>query len=172
MRPEKVELVTTMEGKLQNAKGILVADFAGMTVDVLSQLRVKCRAQQIEFKVIKNTLARRAFREDLRAALDPYLQGPTALVISQTDEIAPAKILTDFAKDSKKPRIKAGIVGGKVYGEADVAELAKLPSKETLLGRLVGGLKSPLQNLHSALSSPLRNLAAVLKQVSEKAPAA
>ena len=83
MRPEKVELVETMEGKLRDAKGILVADFTGMTVDVLSQLRVKCRAQQIEFKVLKNTLARRAFREDLRESLDAYLQGPTALVISQ-----------------------------------------------------------------------------------------
>lgn len=171
MRPEKVELVSTMEGKLQNAKGILVADFSGMTVDVLSQLRVKCRAQQIEFKVMKNTLARRAFREDLRMALDPYLQGPTALVISQSDEIAPAKVLADFAKESKKPRIKAGIVSGQVYGEAHVLELAKLPSKEVLLGRLVGGLKSPIQKLHSALSSPLRNLATVLKQVSEKVPA-
>lgn len=171
MRPEKVELVATMEQKLQNARGILVADFAGMTVHVLSELRVRCRAQQIEFKVIKNTLARRAFREDLRAELDPYLAGPTALVISQNDEIVAAKVLTEFAKDTQKPRIKAGIVGGKVYGEAAMTELAKLPSKEILLGRLVGGLKSPIQNLHSALSSPLRNLATVLKQVSEKVPA-
>ena len=168
MRPEKVELVETMEGKLRDAKGILVADFTGMTVDVLSQLRVKCRAQQIEFKVLKNTLARRAFREDLRESLDAYLQGPTALVISQDDEVAAARLIAEFSKDSKRPRIKGGVVGGKVYNEGQMIQLSKMPSKLVLLGQLVGGLKSPVQKLHSALSSPLRNLATVLKQVSEK----
>ena len=98
MRPEKIQLVETMEGKLRDAKGVLVADFAGMTVKVLSELRVKCRAQQIEFKVLKNTLARRAFSEDLRAALDPFLKGPTALVISQADEVAAAKLIAEFGK--------------------------------------------------------------------------
>lgn len=168
MRPEKVELVNTMEQKLRDAKGVLVADFAGMTVEVLSELRVKCRAQQIEFKVLKNTLARRAFSEDLRVSLDPYLKGPTALVISQDDEVAAAKLIAEFSKDSKKPRIKGGVVAGRVYNEAEMTQLAKMPSKLVLLGQLVGGLKSPVQKLHAALSSPLRNLATVLKQVAEK----
>jgi large subunit ribosomal protein L10 len=172
MRPEKVELVTTMESKLKDAKGVCVADFTGMTVAALSELRVRCRAAGVEFKVLKNTLARRALAEELRAPMDPYLQGPTALAISQTDEVTPAKVLSDFAKEFQTPRIKAGLVAGKVYNEAAVKELASLPGKEVLLGRMLGGLKSPVQKLHSALSSPLRGLATALKQVAEKAPAA
>ena len=172
MRQEKVELVNEMEAKLRDAKGVCVADFTGMTVATLSELRNRCRAQNVEFKVIKNTLARRALREDLRAPFDPYLQGPTAIVISLVDEVAPAKVLTTFAKEfNQQPRIKAGMVTGKVYNEAEVKALASLPGKDVLLGQLIGGLKSPLQKLHSALSSPVRNLAMVLKQVAEK-PAA
>jgi len=169
MRAEKVTLVGEMEEKLRDAKGVLVADFTGMTVATISELRNRCRAQNIEFKVIKNTLARRALREDLRGPFDPYLQGPTALAISMTDEVAPAKVLATFAKEfASQPRIKAALVGGKIYNEADVKALAALPGKEVLLSMLIGGLKSPVQKLHSALSSPLRNLATVLKQVSEK----
>ena len=169
MRPEKVTFVNEMEAKLRDAKGVAVADFTGMTVATISVLRNRCRAQNIEFKVIKNTLARRALREDLRKPFDEYLQGPTALAISLVDEVAPAKVLATFAKEfNSQPRIKAGLVTGKVYNEAEMKALATLPSKEVLLSQLIGGLKSPVQKLHSALSSPLRNLATVLKQVAEK----
>jgi large subunit ribosomal protein L10 len=172
MRQEKVELVNEMEAKLRDARGVCVADFTGMTVATLSELRNRCRAQNIEFKVIKNTLVRRALREDLRQPFDPYLQGPTALAISTVDEVAPAKVLTTFAREfNSQPRIKAGLVTGKVYSEAEMKALATLPGKDVLLGQLIGGLKSPVQKLHAALSSPLRNLATVIKQVAEK-PAA
>jgi large subunit ribosomal protein L10 len=159
-----------MEGKLRDAKGVCLADFTGMTVAALSELRRRCRTHKVEFKVVKNTLARRALREDLRTPFDPYLVGPTAVAISMTDEVIPAKVLTDFAKEFSSPRIKAGLVGGRVYGEADVKSLAQLPGKDVLLSKFIGGLKSPVQKLHSALSSPLRHLAVVLKQVAEKAP--
>jgi len=172
MRPEKVEIVNAMEAKLKDAKGVCLADFSGMTVASLSELRNRCRANKVEFKVFKNTLTRRALAEELREPFDPYLFGPTALAISMVDEVTPAKVLADFSKEFQAPRIKAGLVGGRVYDEAAIKELAQLPGKDVLLGRLVGGLKSPVQKLHSALSSPLRNLATVLKQVSEKAPAA
>jgi len=172
MRPEKVEQVNAMEAKLRDARGVCLADFSGMTVAVLSELRNRCRSQQIEFKVFKNTLTRRALREDLREPFDRYLRGPTALAISQTDEVAPARLLTDFAREFNSPRIKAGLVAGKLYDEASIKELATLPGKNVLLSRLVWGLKSPVQRLHTALSSPVRNLATVLKQVAEKAPGA
>jgi large subunit ribosomal protein L10 len=172
MRSEKVTLVNEMEAKLRDAKGVAVADFTGMTVATVSELRNRCRAQHIEFKVIKNTLARRALKEELRAPFDAYLQGPTALAISLVDEVAPAKVLTTFAKEfNSQPRIKAGLVAGKIYGEAEMKALATLPGKDVLLSQLIGGLKSPVQKLHSALSSPLRNLASALKQVADK-PAA
>ena len=172
MRPEKVELVQVMGAKLRDAKGVCLADFTGMTVERLSNLRVRCRKAGVEFKVIKNTLTRLALAEELRVPMDPYLVGPTAVALSLTDEVAAAKVLADFAKEFQSPRIKAGLVAGRVYNEAAINELAKLPSKEILLSRMIGGLKSPVQKLHSALSSPVRNLAMVLSQVAEKAPAA
>ncbi|HEX7878157.1 MAG TPA: 50S ribosomal protein L10 [Candidatus Eisenbacteria bacterium] len=172
MRPEKVELVNTLEAKLKDAKGVCLADFTGMTVERMSDLRVRCRKAGVEFKVIKNTLTRRALSEDLRAPMDPYLVGPTAVALSLTDEVAPAKVLADFAKEFQSPKIKAGLVAGRVYNEAAVKELASLPGKDVLLGKLLGGLKQPVQKLHSALSSPLRNLATVLKAHAEKLPAA
>lgn len=172
MRPEKVQLVETMESKLRDAKGVCVADFSGMTVAALSELRVRCRKSSVEFKVIKNTLARRALAEDLREPMDPMLTGPTALAISQVDEITPAKVLADFAREYQLPRIKGAIVAGRVYDAADTTTLASLPSKEVLVARFIGGLMSPVQKLHTALSSPLRQLATVLKAVADKTPAA
>jgi large subunit ribosomal protein L10 len=172
MPSEKVELVTAMEAKLREARGVCLADYSGMTVARLTELRNRCRAQAVEFKVFKNTLTRRALKEELREPCDPYLVGPTALAISLSDEVAAAKVLADFAREFQAPRIKGGIVGGKVFSEAQIKELAQLPGKEALLGRLIGGLKSPVQKLHRALSSPVRNLAVVLKQVAEKAPGA
>jgi large subunit ribosomal protein L10 len=172
MRPEKVELVNAMEAKLKDAKGVCLADFTGMTVERMSDLRVRCRKAGVEFKVIKNTLTRRALAEDLRAPMDPYLVGPTAVALSLTDEVAPAKVLADFAREFQSPRIKAGLVAGRVYNEAAIKELATLPGKEVLLGKLLGGLKQPIQKLHTALSSPVRSLATVLKAYADKAPAA
>ena len=172
MRAEKIESVTAMEAKLKDAKGVCLADFSGMTVATISELRNRCRANKVEFKVFKNTLTRRALAEELREPFDPFLCGPTALAISMEDEVTPARILADFFKEFKAPKIKAGLVGGRVYNEAQIQELAQLPGKDVLLGRLVGGLKSPVQKLHSALSSPVRSLAIVLKQVAEKSPAA
>ena len=94
------------------------------------------------------------------------------MALSLTDEVAAAKVLAEFAKEFQSPRIKAGLVAGRVYNEAAINELAKLPGKEILLSRMLGGLRSPLQKLHTALSSPIRSLAMALSQVAEKAPAA
>jgi large subunit ribosomal protein L10 len=172
MRPEKVELVDKWTGKLKDAKGVYVADFSGMTVAAMSELRVRCRKNDIEFKVIKNTLARRALAEELREPMDHLLTGPTALAISLVDEVTPAKVLADFAKEFQLPKIKGGLVGGRIYGAEDVKTLAGLPTKDVLVAQFIGGLKSPVQKLHSALSSPLRQLATALKAVADKAPAA
>jgi len=118
--------------------------------------------------VVKNTLARRAFDESVREAIEPHLVGPTAVALSTEDEVLAAKVIADFMKEFGHPVFKAGLVDGRVVPEDQVKRLAALPGRDVLLGMLVSGLKSPVQKLHSVLSSPLRNLAAVLKQVSEQ----
>jgi large subunit ribosomal protein L10 len=168
VKPHKIETVEDLRTKLSEAKGVYLADFQGMDVAAATELRNRCRAAGVEFRVVKNTLARRAFDDSVRAGMEPHLVGPTAIATSATDEIVPAKVISDFMKEFERPAFKAGLVGGRVMSREQVSVLAQLPGREVLLGRLVGGLKSPMQKLHSALSSPLRNLAAVLKQVSEQ----
>lgn len=165
---KKIATVEALKVKLASAKGIYLADFQGMTVAQATELRNRCRKAGVEFEVVKNTLARRALDEHVAGALGAHLTGPTAIATSANDEITAAKVIADFVKEFEKPAIKAGVVDGRIIGGARVKELAQLPSKDVLLAKLLGGLKQPIQKLHTALSCPLRDLASVLKQVSEK----
>jgi large subunit ribosomal protein L10 len=167
-KDEKARAVEELRRSFASAKGIYFADFQGMDVATATKLRNKCREAGVSFQVVKNTLARRAMDPAIAQALDPVLQGPTAVAVSEKDEIVPAKILNDFMKEFERPSLKAGIVDGKVMGKAQVLVLAKLPGRDVLLARFAGGLKSPVIKLHTALSSPLQKLAVALKQVSEK----
>jgi large subunit ribosomal protein L10 len=168
VRPEKLEAVKRLQEKLSAAKGIYFADYQGLDVAQATDLRNRCREASVELEVVKNTLLERAVTDDLREAVLPTLSGPTALATSTEDEIVPAKVISDFMKEFQKPTLKGGIVDGKFMGEAQTQLLAMLPSREILLGRFAGGLKSPIQKLHSALSSPLQKLGMALKQVAEQ----
>jgi large subunit ribosomal protein L10 len=167
-KQDKVQTVETLRERLSRAKGTFFADFQGMDVASASRLRAKCREAGVEFQVVKNTLARRALDESLRSSLDTALTGPTAVATSADDEVIAAKVIADFCKEFERPVLKAGIVDGRAMNQAQVTVLAKLPSREVLLGRFAAGLKSPVQKLHSALSSPLTKLAMALKQVAEQ----
>lgn len=168
VRPDKVEAVKRLQEKLSSAKGIYFADYQGLDVAQATDLRNKCREASVEFEVVKNTLLERAVAEDIRETVLPTLNGPTAIATSVEDEIVPAKVISDFMKEFEKPTLKGGIIDGKFVDGAQANTLARLPSREVLLGRFAGGLKSPIQKLHSALSSPLSKLATALKQVSEQ----
>ncbi len=168
MRTEKVEVITGLEQVLRDAKSVYLADFQGMTVEVLSELRKRCRKANVRVEVVKNTLLRRAAESAGVAALGPALKGPTALVTSAVDEIAPAKVLIDFAKEFKAPAVKLGVIGAKTFDPAEVKVISALPPKDVLLGQLAGVLQAPLQNLASAITSPLRDLAGVLDALAEK----
>ena len=168
VKPEKAEAVKRLQEKLSAAKGIYFADYQGLDVAQATDLRNKCRDASVEFEVVKNTLLERAVSEDLREAVLPTLSGPTAIATSSEDEVVPAKVISDFMKEFEKPTLKGGIVDGKFVDEAQANTLARLPSREVLLGMFAGGLKSPAQKLHSALSSPLSKLAMALKQLSEQ----
>jgi large subunit ribosomal protein L10 len=167
-KPKKVETVEKLRERLSEAKGTFFADFQGMDVAAASRLRARCREAGVQFQVVKNTLARRALDESLRASLDSILTGPTAVATSRDDEIIAAKVISDFCGEFERPVLKAGIVEGRIVSRAQVNVLAKLPSREVLLGRFAAGLMSPVQKLHSALSSPLLKLATALKQVAEQ----
>jgi large subunit ribosomal protein L10 len=119
----------------------------------------------VEYKVVKNTLAKLAVKETDLAGLAAYLEGPTAVALSRTDPVAASKAVTAWAKGRQTFVIKGGIVEGRVVGPAEIADLAALPPREVLLARMAGAFQAPLQGLLQVLSAPLRGLANVLDQV-------
>jgi len=138
-----------------------------MSVDTLSRLRKKCREEGVQFRVIKNTLLKRAFHAHGITALDEHLVGPTGLVFSVKSETAPAKILTDFAKEHERPRIKAAVLDGRLFDDKAISALAKLPSREVLLAQLLSAFIAPMTNFLAAVDATLR-LPAVMAMVLEQ----
>src|SRR5882762_5448943 len=101
--PQKEQILSDTNERIREAQGLYLADFTGMSVEKLSLLRKRCREQKVQFRVIKNTLLKRAFHEQGITALDEFLAGPTGLVFSQANEVIPARILATFAKEFERP---------------------------------------------------------------------
>jgi large subunit ribosomal protein L10 len=154
--PQKEQVLRDTGERIRDASGIFLADFSGMTVEKLSLLRKKCREQQVQFRVIKNTLLKRSFNERGITALDDYLNGPTGLVFHPTDAMAPAKILVDFAKEHERPKLKAAVVDGRLFDDKAIAVLATLPSREVLLAQVIGTLIAPMTQFLAAVEAALR----------------
>ncbi len=163
---QKEQAVQELVNRLQDAKGVYLADFTGMDVERLSLLRKRCRDSKVQFKVVKNTLLKRAMSEHGMNALDDFLEGPTGLAFSSADEVAPARVLAAFAKEFEAPRIKAAIVEGRLLDAAEVSRLASLPSREEMLSQLLATITAPLTQLLAAVDATLR-LPAVMAQVLE-----
>jgi|ERR1041385_2984549 large subunit ribosomal protein L10 len=153
--PEKAAVLQDTQERIRDVRGLYLADFSGMTVESLSLLRKRCREQGVQFRVIKNTLLKRAFHERGIQELDPHLVGPTGLVFSPHNEMAPAKILADFAKEFEKPRLKAAVVDGRLYGDKAIVQLAKLPSREVLLSQLLATFVAPMSTFLGAVNALL-----------------
>ena len=167
-RAEKEAQVQILKEKLSAAQTVLLADYRGLTVEEMTELRKKLRETGTEFRVVKNTLARLAAKEAKIDELDPYLTGPVAMAFGVDDPVAPAKILHTFARDHKNLELKAGLLEKKLLDVKEIEALATLPSREVLLTRLAAAMMGPLRNLGFVLSAPIRNMAYVLDAVREK----
>jgi large subunit ribosomal protein L10 len=166
---QKKETVESLKSHLSNATIAVVADYRGLTVSELTQLRRELYKEKAQFTVAKNTLAIHAIKDTELEALKDSLKGPTALLIGQADQVAPVKILTEFFKKNKKTnQIRAGVLDSKLLSAAEVDQLAKLPPIEELRGKLVGAINSPLSGIVAAISSPQRGLVNVLDQYSKR----
>jgi large subunit ribosomal protein L10 len=168
-KPEKIEAVEKIKGKFSNAKGIVLADFTGLTVAEANDLRRKCREAEVEYLVVKNTLARIAAREAELADLEEYFQGPIAVAMSQTDSVAPARVLAEFRKAVQKPVFIGGFVDGRLYPPEEIRRIANLPSREGLLAQVIGAVQAPMAQMVWTLDGLLRNLVSILDQASTKA---
>jgi large subunit ribosomal protein L10 len=167
-REEKAAAVELIKESLQNAQGSVLTDYRGLTVAEMNELRRKLREAGVEFKVVKNTLTWRAAKDLGLNDLEPILEGPTAIAFGLTDPVAPAKIISEFAKSHKALEIKAGILEGTVIPLEKVKALADLPSKEQLLGQVAAVMQAPIVNLVNVLQAPIRNLAYAVDALREK----
>lgn len=172
----KAESVADLTARLKASSTAVLADYRGMTVGQMRELRTKLRDGGIEMVVVKNTLARRAAKAAGYEPLSAELIGPIAMLFAGEDVSAPARILNDYIRANRKMAIKAGLLEGQVIKAETVVELADLPSREVLLSRLLGAMQAPLGNLASVLQAPLskfaRTLDAVRTQKESQSPAA
>ncbi len=165
---EKVAAVEEIKDKLSRSKVAVLTEFRGLNVQDLADLRAKLRVAGVEFKVVKNTLTKRATDELKLEELDEYLEGPTAIAFGYEDEVAPAKVLSDFAKDHTELQMKAGLLGETVLSADRVKALAKIPSREVLVAQLIGMLQGPVAGLARVLAGPAGGLARALNQVAQQ----
>ncbi|MFA5055760.1 MAG: 50S ribosomal protein L10 [Dehalococcoidia bacterium] len=160
---EKKQSVDELAEKVERASVIISTDYGGLTVAEMTDLRRKLRAQQIEFRVIKNTLARFAATKAGKDDLDKIIVGPTAVALGYDDIAAPAKVLMEYIRSTKSQlKISGGLIENRVLSAAEVATLATMPPKEVLVAKLLGGLKGPLYGLVNVLNANIAGLTYVL----------
>lgn len=154
---EKQQVVSEVATKLRESASTIVADYRGLNVAQVTELRKRLREAGVDFQVLKNTLVRRATAAAELTELDNVLTGPTAVAFSKDDVVVAAKVLSDFAKKNDALKVKGGVVEGRVVDVNQIKALAELPSREGLLSMLL-----------SVLQAPIRNFALAVKAVSEK----
>jgi large subunit ribosomal protein L10 len=164
---EKKAVVAEVAGQVANAKSIILAEYRGMEVSDMTVLRAKARASGVYFRVLKNTLVRRAVTDTPFAMLSEQMIGPLVYGISD-DPVAAAKVLHDFSKQNDKLIIKGGAMANYVMSPKDVANLASMPSRDELIAKLMGTMQAPVakfvQTLNEVPAKFVRGVAAVRDQ--------
>ena len=164
----KKQLVEEIKEKFSKAKTLAFVDYRGLTVAQDTALRKKFRDAGCEYKVYKNRLMLKALNELGVECPANYFEGTTAVAVGYTDEVAPAKIVCDCANDTKKMSVKFGILNGVCVDASSIEALAKLPSKEELIAKLLGTLNNTASSLCRVLSAPARGLAVALNAIAQK----
>ena len=153
----KQELVNQIAEEIKTSSSVVIADYRGLNVAEVTELRNNMRNEGLTFKVYKNSLVRRAMEQAGIEGLDGVLTGPNAFAFSTDDAVAPARVLNDFAKEHENLELKAGVIEGKVADQAEIKAIATLPSREGLLSMLL-----------SVLTAPMRNTALAVKAVADQ----
>lgn len=167
-REQKVKRVDELKERLARSGLIVLTDFSGLAVESITKLRAKLKAVGGEYYVAKNTLIRLAVKDTPAEAVGEHLMGPNGMALAYDDVAALAKTLNEFAKESKKLVIKAGLLDGEVLGQEDIKRLADLPSREVLLAQLLGALNAVPTSFVSVLAAVPRNLLGVLKAIEDQ----
>ncbi len=167
-REKKEEIVKRLTEELKNSKVVVFTDYRGIKANDINKLKKDLKKEGTNLQVIKKNLIELSLQNAKINVSVKDMEGQMAIVVSEEDEVSPAKILTKFAKENENLKILGGILGEKELSEKDVKALAKLLSKEELRAKIVGSLKSPISGFVNALSGNLRGLINVLKAIEEK----
>jgi large subunit ribosomal protein L10 len=168
VRTENIAAVDSIKQKTEKSSILLFVDFRGLTVGEITNLRRKLHKEDAGLTVYKNTLARIAFKEMEISCPDNLLVGPSGIIYTESDPVAPAKVLLDFQKEHKNLAIKGGLLDKSFIKDSEIINLAKLPGKDALMQKAVGLMKSPITKFVMTLSNPMRNFVYALDAIKEK----
>ena len=168
----KKQIVAQLRDKFAQAKLVVLTDYKGLNVEAMNDLRAKLREAGIEYQVVKNTLLRRAAQDTDAAVLVDSFVGPSAIALSMDDPVAPAKVLTEFAKANDKLEIKVGVMEGKILDASSIKALASLPSREVLLAKLLSVLVAVPTGMVTVLNEIPAKFVRVLAAVRDQKEAA
>ena len=161
-RQEKELEVKKLSERFGNAKAMIFAGYRGLKVSEFGEVRSKLRAEDVKIQVVKNRLAKRALTEKGMEDLCDFIDGPTTISSSEQDPVAPAKILMKFAKEFDPLEVRGGVLDGKLLSLQDIETLAKLPSRDELLAKMLGSVSAPAQNMAGVLAALPRQLVTVI----------
>ena len=166
-RTEKEQVVQELAQRLTDVQATFLADYRGINVEQATQLRRELTQAGVEYRVVKNNLLKLAAQGTPSEDLQPYCVGPTAIALSGDDPVAPAKILSKFAKEIEAFELKAGVLSGKLLSVAEISALAALPSREELLAQALSTMNAPLTNFVGTMAAIPRSLVQVLNAIGE-----
>ena len=167
-RDEKQQEIEALKQEWSSTNNAVVVSFQGLNVEKDQQLRRQLREAQLQYRVVKNTLAQRALEGTALAGLRDHFNGPTAVAYTDSDSVSLAKVLTKFAKENAQFTFKAGVVEGRVITVKDIHALASLPSKEELISKIMFLAQAQAQRLAVTIAGTARNLAIVLSEVAKQ----
>jgi large subunit ribosomal protein L10 len=167
-KAEKKEVIDELHEKFARAKTAVITGYAGINVEQITDLRSKLRQSKVEYRVVKNTLARKAVEGTGLEPLKDHFIGPVGIALGYDDVVAPSKVLFEFSKTQAKLALKIGVLDGKLLKQADIKALASLPSLNSLRGKIIGLLQAPASRMVGVLAAPGGQIARVMKAKADK----
>lgn len=167
-KPQKVELGNEYSGVLNNSSGMMAFDYSGLSVSAFEELRNKIREKGAKMRVVKNRILKHAIQDRPYKDMGKHLEGPTCVIFAGEDPVSPAKTLVDFTKDHDFITIKCGMINDTYLDGTQAAALAKIPSKEVLYSKILGGIKAPASNLLGMFKGMHQKLHGLMTAYAEK----
>lgn len=167
-RPEKVQIVEKLAGEFDAAGSVFVADYAGLTVTDITDLRAQLRQAGVSMKVAKNTLLRLAAKQAGLPELVDHFSGPTAVAFGADDPVAGAKIFNEFFTRLERPKVRAFMIEGKAYPGDDLKAIADLPPREVILAQLIAAIESPITGFVGTLDAVIRDFVGTVDAIAKK----